>query len=101
LARNTRPMSITLTHDMAAMVRAKVASGEYATESEVIRDGLRTLQARDAVVQKWLKDKFAKGGKSEKGVDEHMDDLGLGVPAGEALARLRAARRTRSPKHDR
>jgi hypothetical protein len=30
-----------------------------------------------------------------------MDDLGLGVPAGEALARLRAARRTRSPKHDR
>jgi antitoxin ParD1/3/4 len=94
-------MSITLPHDMAAMVRAKVASGEYATESEVIRDGLRALKARDAVVQKWLTDKFATRDKSEKGDDENMDDLGLGVPAGEALARLRAARRTRPPKHDR
>ena len=39
---------------MAQMVKDKVASGEYATESEVIRDGLRTLAARDAAVEKWL-----------------------------------------------
>jgi Arc/MetJ-type ribon-helix-helix transcriptional regulator len=30
---------------MAETVEAKVASGEYATESEVIRDGLRALRA--------------------------------------------------------
>ena len=37
--RTTKQMSITLTHEMAEMVRAKVESGEYASESEVIRDG--------------------------------------------------------------
>jgi putative addiction module CopG family antidote len=41
---------------MAKMVRNKVASGEYATESEVIRDGLRALQARDRAVEHWLRE---------------------------------------------
>ena len=36
-------------------VRAKLASGEYATESEVIRDGLRALLARDQAVEAWLR----------------------------------------------
>jgi len=39
---------------MAKEVAAKVASGEYASESEVIRDGLRALQARDKAVEQWL-----------------------------------------------
>ena len=39
---------------MADAVKAKVATGEYATESEVIRDGLRVLMARDRVVENWL-----------------------------------------------
>ena len=39
---------------MADAVKAKVAAGEYATESEVIRDGLRVLMARDRVVENWL-----------------------------------------------
>lgn len=33
---------------------SKVAAGEYASESEVIRDGLRTLIARDRAVDAWL-----------------------------------------------
>jgi antitoxin ParD1/3/4 len=45
--RSTRQFSVTLPNEMADMVRSKVASGEYASESEVIRDGLRALQARD------------------------------------------------------
>jgi antitoxin ParD1/3/4 len=53
--RTTQSLSITLPHEMAQMVKAKVTSGEYATESEVIRDGLRTLAARDAAVEKWLR----------------------------------------------
>jgi antitoxin ParD1/3/4 len=52
--RTTQPLTITLTLEMAQMVKAKVSSGEYATESEVIRDGLRTLAARDAALEKWL-----------------------------------------------
>ncbi len=54
--RSTQQMSITLPNDMAEMVKAKVAAGEYASESEVIRDGLRTLAARDKAVEKWLRD---------------------------------------------
>jgi antitoxin ParD1/3/4 len=52
--RSTQQFSITLPNEMAETVRAKVASGEYATESEVIREGLRTLLARDQAVEAWL-----------------------------------------------
>jgi putative addiction module CopG family antidote len=52
--RTTQSLSITLPIEMAEMVKSKVASGEYASESEVIRDGLRTLIARDAAIEKWL-----------------------------------------------
>lgn len=52
--RTTQSLSITLPIEMAEMVKAKVASGEYASESEVIRDGLRTLIARDAAIERWL-----------------------------------------------
>jgi putative addiction module CopG family antidote len=45
--RSTRQLSITLPNEIAELVRAKVATGVYATESEVIRDGLRSLLARD------------------------------------------------------
>ena len=48
--KTTQPLTITLPHEMMEMVKAKVSSGEYATESDVIRDGLRTLQARDAAL---------------------------------------------------
>ncbi|MFT4109991.1 ribbon-helix-helix domain-containing protein [Propionicimonas sp.] len=49
-------MSVTLPLEMADMVRARVASGEYASESEVIREGLRTSAARDRAVEAWLRD---------------------------------------------
>ncbi len=53
--RTTQQFSITLPNEMAEAVRAKVATGEYATESEVIRDGLRVLLARDRAVEDWLR----------------------------------------------
>jgi putative addiction module CopG family antidote len=52
--RTTQQLSVTLPKEMASQVRAKVASGEYASESEVIREGLRALQARDRAVEAWL-----------------------------------------------
>lgn len=52
--RSTQQMSITLPLEMAAAVKNRVAAGEYATESEVIRDGLRALMARDRAVENWL-----------------------------------------------
>ncbi len=49
--RTTQQMSITLPNEMANAVKDKVRAGEYATESEVIRDGLRVLLARDRLVE--------------------------------------------------
>ena len=48
-------LSVTLPEDMAARVRAKVASGQYASESEVIRDGLHALDARDDRLEHFLR----------------------------------------------
>lgn len=53
--RTTQQLSVTLPKEMAQMVRNKVASGEYASESEVVRDGLRALQARDRALETWLR----------------------------------------------
>lgn len=57
--RTTRQLSITLPNEMAETLRERVASGEYASESEVVRDGLRTLFARDQAVEAWLRDEAA------------------------------------------
>ena len=47
-------MRITLPPEMAAKVRARVASGHYATEREVILEALRTLDDRETPVERWL-----------------------------------------------
>ena len=57
--RLTQQFSITLPNEMAETVRSKVAAGEYARESEVIRDGLRALLARDRAVESWLRKQVA------------------------------------------
>lgn len=53
--RSTQQFSVTLPNEMAASVRAKVQSGEYASESEVIREGLRALHARERAMDDWLR----------------------------------------------
>jgi antitoxin ParD1/3/4 len=82
--RNTQSLSITLPHDMAQMVKDKVASGSYASESEVIRDGLRALQARDAAIERWLHesvvpvfDRVLRGTKSSLTLARYFPDWNL------------------------
>jgi len=87
--RSTQQFSITLPNEMAAEVRAKVASGEYASESEVIRDGLRALHARDKAVEDWLRNKVVpayEALKSDPGQGAPIDDVRA------ALAKRHAAR---------
>lgn len=55
----TQQFSKTLPNEMADAVRGKVAAGEHATESEVLRDGLRVLLARDRAVAAWLRGEVA------------------------------------------
>jgi antitoxin ParD1/3/4 len=90
--RNTAPLTITLPHEMAAMVKAKVASGEYASDSEVIRDGLRTLQARDAALEKWLREEVVQSCK------EYDADPSIGIPSDQIMDQVRAAYRERTKK---
>lgn len=85
--RSTQQFSITLPNEMADTVRAKVASGEYATESEVIRDGLRALIARDQAVEAWLAQDVAVA------YDALKADPNRAVTALQVRARLAAARR--------
>lgn len=85
--RSTQQFSITLPNEMADAVRAKVASGEYATESEVIRDGLRALLARDQAVEQWLLNEVAAA------YDALKDAPDRAVSATQVRARLATARR--------
>jgi putative addiction module CopG family antidote len=68
---------------MVQMIRGKVASGEYASESEVVRDGLRALQARDRAIEKWLHGEVAES------YDEYKADPKIAIPAGRMMSRLR------------
>ena len=76
---------MTLPNELAAAVRAKVAAGEYATESEVIRDGLRVLLARDRAVEDWLRKDVAAT------YDKLEADPSRAVAVGAVKARLAAA----------
>ena len=90
--RSTQQFSITLPHEMAEAVRAKVASGEYATESEVIRDGLRVLLARDRAVEDWLRKDVAGA------YDKLKAEPSRAVAASAVKARLAAAHKKASAK---
>ncbi len=80
--RSTQQFSITLPLDMAQMVREKVQNGGYASESEVIREGLRALRERDAIVERWLQNDVAPA------VDAHRANPERAAPLAEAGARL-------------
>jgi putative addiction module CopG family antidote len=80
--RTTRSLSITLPRKMAEMVKAKVKSGAYATESEVVREGLRALEAQDAAVEQWLRtegvaryDAYKRGEMGSRPAEEVFERL--------------------------
>lgn len=80
--RTTQQLSITLPNDMADLVKAKVRSGEYASESEVIRDGIRTMLARDKVIDNWLQTEVGAA------YDRLMADPSRAVSADDVRRRL-------------
>lgn len=53
---NSTKRTISLPDEHADFIDAKVASGDYASASEVVRAGLRALQERDAAIERWLRD---------------------------------------------
>ena len=76
-------IQIVLPPEMAALVRAKIASGEYASASEVVQDGLLALRDQDCEVERWLREEAAKS------YDEYQTNPSIGIPAEEIMDRVR------------
>lgn len=88
--RSTKQLSVTLPTEMAKDVAARVASGEYASESEVIRDGLRALKAREKAIDNWL------SGEVADIYDRMKADPARARPASAVKASLASAHRRNS-----
>ena len=82
--RTTEQFSITLPIEMAEAVREKVASGLYASDSEVMRAGMRALLAQDEAVERWLRTEVVAA------LAEHDADPSKAIPADQVMERIRA-----------
>ena len=51
--------TVSLPEEHAAYIDRMVASGAFASASEVVRAGLRALQEREAAVDRWLREEVA------------------------------------------
>ena len=79
---NVEKLSVALTPDMAAEVRAAVEAGDYGSVSEVVRDALRDWRLRRRIETLEV-DELRK--LAREGIES-----GPGVAAGPEFARLRA-----------
>jgi antitoxin ParD1/3/4 len=87
--RTTQQMSITLPNEMAEFVRDKVARGDYASDSEVLRDALRVLRERDRAVEAWLRDQVVPTAQALR------DNPGRALSADQLRAELKKSRARR------
>jgi antitoxin ParD1/3/4 len=83
-------MNVSLTPALEKFVAQKVQSGLYQTASEVIREGLRLLEERDALHQARLDD-------IRQAIQDGNTQLarGEGLPGEEVFAQIRAKSRAR------
>ena len=51
--------TVSLPAEQSRYIDQMVASGSYASASEVVRAGVRALQERDAAVERWLREDVA------------------------------------------
>ncbi len=75
--------SFTIPLEQASYIDRLVASGSYASASEVVRAGLRALQERDLAVERWLREEVAPT------YDAMQADPSRGIPVDEVASTLR------------
>jgi antitoxin ParD1/3/4 len=81
---STGKRTITLPADQARYVDSLVASGRYASESDVISSGLRAVQEREAGMERWLREEVVPV------YDAMQADPGRTIPASRVTALLDA-----------
>jgi antitoxin ParD1/3/4 len=90
----TAKRTFSLPDEQAKFIDSKVASGSYASGSEVVRAGLRALQERDTAVERWLREEVAPV------YDAMKADPKRAISAKKVFDAVRAhhARRPKTPK---
>ena len=86
----TEQFNITLPLEMAKLVRKKVESGDYATESDVIRESLEDLFFQEEAVEKWLREEVVPIARAMEA------DPSMGIPIEQVRANLAARRKAKS-----
>jgi antitoxin ParD1/3/4 len=92
----TEKRTVSLPTEQASYIDSLVASGAYASASEVVRAGLRALQERDAAIERWLREEVIPV------YDAMKADPARGIPAEQVMASLRKrhAERLKTVKRD-
>lgn len=75
----TKAVTVTL-GSMGERARAWIESGDYASMSEVVREGLRALEREREALNAYYRSK----------IEEALAHPGPGIPIDEAFARIRA-----------
>jgi len=73
-------LQVTLPQESLDFVQSKVASGEFASESEVIREGLAALQDKDAGFEAWARELAVPA------YERLLADPSLGIPLDQVRA---------------
>ena len=84
--------TVSLPEEHAAYIDQMVASGAFASASEVVRAGLRALQEREAAVDRWLREEVAPV------YDAMKTDPDRGIPASQVFEELRARHAQHQPE---
>ena len=78
-------MNVSVGKDFEEFVKGKVASGDYASVSEVVRDGLRLLKEKEQLLEARLQ---SLRGEIQKGIDQA--DNGEFLEGDEVMKELRS-----------
>ena len=77
-----RSLTVTLPDDFVEEIEARVANGDYASESDLVRDGVESILADDPSLDGWLRDVVVPRCR------ERATDPGVLIPAEEIVDRI-------------